>query len=62
MLIADSLPCGASPQVSVHLTKVLLHMEDRYGTLGFLRLRQAAMVALTVTDPVTVRPSCSLTC
>uniref|UniRef100_A0A8C7PV36 Telomere length regulation protein TEL2 homolog n=1 Tax=Oncorhynchus mykiss TaxID=8022 RepID=A0A8C7PV36_ONCMY len=40
-------------EVSVELSKVLLHMEDRYNTVGFLSLRQAAMVALTVTDSVT---------
>ena len=44
-----------APQVSVELSKVLLHMEDRYNTVGFLSLRQAAMVALTVTDSVPVR-------
>uniref|UniRef100_A0A8C8MMN3 Telomere length regulation protein TEL2 homolog n=1 Tax=Oncorhynchus tshawytscha TaxID=74940 RepID=A0A8C8MMN3_ONCTS len=42
-------------EVSVELSKVLLHMEDRYNTVGFLSLRQAAMVALTVTDSVPVR-------
>ncbi|KAM9504574.1 telomere length regulation protein TEL2 homolog isoform 3-T3 [Salvelinus alpinus] len=41
-------------EVSVELSKVLLHMEDRYNTVGFLSLRQAAMVALTVTDSVPV--------
>ncbi|KAL0984322.1 hypothetical protein UPYG_G00139930 [Umbra pygmaea] len=41
-------------EVSVELSKVLLHMEDKYNTEGFLSLRQAAMVALTVTDPVAV--------
>uniref|UniRef100_A0A6Q2ZGZ1 Telomere length regulation protein TEL2 homolog n=1 Tax=Esox lucius TaxID=8010 RepID=A0A6Q2ZGZ1_ESOLU len=40
-------------EVSVELSKVLLHMEDRYGTEGFLSLRRSAMVALAVTHPVT---------
>ena len=39
----------------MQLTKVLLHMEDRYNTAGFWGLRQAAMVALVVTDCVPVR-------
>lgn len=41
-------------QISVQLTKVLLHMEDKYSINGFLRLRQATMVALTVTDSIPV--------
>jgi len=41
-------------QVSVQLTKVLLHMEDKYSITGFPRLRQATMVALVVTDCVSV--------
>ncbi|XP_076007542.1 telomere length regulation protein TEL2 homolog [Genypterus blacodes] len=41
-------------EISVQLTKVLLHMEDKYNINGFLLLRQAAMVALTVTDCVPV--------
>lgn len=41
-------------QISVQLTKVLLHMEDKYSIKGFLRLRQATMVAITVTDCVPV--------
>lgn len=43
-------------QISVQLTKVLLHMEDKYSIVCFLTLRQATMVALTVTDCITVRP------
>lgn len=42
-------------QISVQLTKVLLHMEDKYSIKGFLSLRQATMVAITVTDCVPVR-------
>ncbi|KAM3859555.1 telomere length regulation protein TEL2 homolog [Diretmus argenteus] len=41
-------------EVSVKLTSVLLQMENEYNIVGFLTLRQAAMVALTVTDPVPV--------
>ncbi|XP_070707746.1 telomere length regulation protein TEL2 homolog [Pempheris klunzingeri] len=44
----------ATREISVQLTKVLLHMEDKYNIMGFLSLRQAAMVALTVTDCVPV--------
>uniref|UniRef100_A0A8C8DLD6 Telomere length regulation protein TEL2 homolog n=1 Tax=Oryzias sinensis TaxID=183150 RepID=A0A8C8DLD6_9TELE len=45
----------AAKEISVQMTKVLLHMEDKYSIDGFLNLRQATMVALTVTDclPVT---------
>lgn len=41
---------GATREVSVQFSKVLLHLEDRYSTAGFHTLRQNAMVALTVTD------------
>ncbi|KAF7204608.1 telomere length regulation protein TEL2 homolog [Nothobranchius furzeri] len=44
----------AAKEISVQMTKVLLHMEDKFNTSGFLRLRQATMVALTVTDCVPV--------
>ncbi|XP_040032625.2 telomere length regulation protein TEL2 homolog [Gasterosteus aculeatus] len=44
----------AAREVSVQLTKVLLHMEDKYSISGFLSLRQATMVALTVTDCISV--------
>lgn len=37
------------------MTKVLLHMEDKFSVSGFLVLRQAAMVALTAVDSVPVR-------
>ncbi|XP_056153116.1 telomere length regulation protein TEL2 homolog [Lampris incognitus] len=37
-------------EVSVQLTKVLLYMVDKYSIAGFLVLKQAAMVALAVTD------------
>lgn len=43
-------------QISVQLTKVLLHMENKYSINGFLTLRQATMVALTVTDCIPVWP------
>ena len=41
-------------QISVELTKVLLHMENKYSINGFLSLRQATMVALIATDCVPV--------
>lgn len=44
----------ATREISVQLTKVLLHMEDKYSINGFLTLRQATMVALTVTDCIPV--------
>lgn len=36
------------------MSKVLLHMDDKYNINGFLYLRQATMVALTVTDCIPV--------
>ncbi|KAL4617907.1 hypothetical protein GN956_G20492 [Arapaima gigas] len=44
----------AAREVSVEFTKVLLHLEDKYNTPGFLVLRQAAMVALAVVDSIPV--------
>ncbi|XP_014888124.1 telomere length regulation protein TEL2 homolog isoform X2 [Poecilia latipinna] len=44
----------AAKEISVQMTKVLLHMEDRFGISGFLVLRQAAMVALAAVDSVPV--------
>ncbi|XP_061611064.1 telomere length regulation protein TEL2 homolog [Phyllopteryx taeniolatus] len=44
----------AAKEVSVQLTKVLLHMEDKYNINGFLALRQATMVAIVVTDCIPV--------
>ncbi|XP_059181399.1 telomere length regulation protein TEL2 homolog [Centropristis striata] len=44
----------AAREISVQLTKVLLHMEDKYNINGFQSLRQANMVALTVTDCIPV--------
>ncbi|KAJ8364161.1 hypothetical protein SKAU_G00129920 [Synaphobranchus kaupii] len=41
-------------EVSVQLTKVLLHLENKYNTSGFLSQRQAAMIALTVMDCIPV--------
>uniref|UniRef100_A0A3B5QC65 Telomere length regulation protein TEL2 homolog n=1 Tax=Xiphophorus maculatus TaxID=8083 RepID=A0A3B5QC65_XIPMA len=43
----------AAKEISVQMTKVLLHMEDKFSVSGFLVLRQAAMVALTAVDSVT---------
>ncbi|XP_022046538.1 telomere length regulation protein TEL2 homolog [Acanthochromis polyacanthus] len=44
----------AAREISVQMSKVLLHMEDKYSIIGFLGLRQATMVALTVTDCIPV--------
>lgn len=44
----------AAREISVQLAKVLLHMEDKYSIKGFLSLRQATMVAVTVTDCIPV--------
>ncbi|XP_019938259.2 telomere length regulation protein TEL2 homolog isoform X1 [Paralichthys olivaceus] len=44
----------AAKEISVQMTKVLLHMEDKYSINSFLRLRQAAMVALAATDCIPV--------
>uniref|UniRef100_A0A8D3D3P7 Telomere length regulation protein TEL2 homolog n=1 Tax=Scophthalmus maximus TaxID=52904 RepID=A0A8D3D3P7_SCOMX len=44
----------ATREISVQLTKVLLHMEDKYSINGFLSLRQATMVALAATDCIPV--------
>ncbi|XP_041830546.1 telomere length regulation protein TEL2 homolog [Melanotaenia boesemani] len=44
----------AAREISVQMTKVLLHMEDKHSINGFLGLRQATMVALTVTDTIPV--------
>ncbi|XP_060950973.1 telomere length regulation protein TEL2 homolog [Limanda limanda] len=44
----------ATKEISVKMTKVLLHIEDKYSINSFLRLRQAAMVALAATDSIPV--------
>ncbi|XP_047464094.1 telomere length regulation protein TEL2 homolog isoform X2 [Mugil cephalus] len=44
----------AAKEISVQMSKVLLHMEDKYSIKGFLSLRQTTMVALTVTDCIPV--------
>ncbi|XP_061087138.1 telomere length regulation protein TEL2 homolog isoform X1 [Conger conger] len=41
-------------EVSVQLSKVLLHLENKHNFPGFLSQRQAAMIALTVTDCIPV--------
>ncbi|XP_044289063.1 telomere length regulation protein TEL2 homolog [Varanus komodoensis] len=41
-------------EVSVELAKVLLHLEEKSYIDGFVGLRQRALVAITVTDPVPV--------
>ncbi|KAB1252083.1 Telomere length regulation protein TEL2-like protein [Camelus dromedarius] len=45
---------AATQEVSVELAKVLLHLEEKTGVAGFEALRQRALVAVTVTDPVRV--------
>ncbi|CAI9560405.1 unnamed protein product [Staurois parvus] len=44
----------ATKEVSTELAKILLHLDDRFGVEKFTELRFAAMVAVTVTDPVPV--------
>uniref|UniRef100_A0A8D2DCU8 Telomere length regulation protein TEL2 homolog n=1 Tax=Sciurus vulgaris TaxID=55149 RepID=A0A8D2DCU8_SCIVU len=44
----------ATREVSVELAKVLLHLEERTCVAGFEKLRQRALVAVTVTDPARV--------
>ncbi|KAM4525030.1 telomere length regulation protein TEL2 homolog isoform 1-T2 [Odontesthes bonariensis] len=44
----------AAREISVQMTKVLLHMEDKHGINGFRNLRQSTMVALSVTDCIPV--------
>lgn len=50
----DIKVCVCCFQISVQMSKVLLHMEDKYNINGFLKLRQTTMVALTVTDCIPV--------
>ncbi|XP_057682952.1 telomere length regulation protein TEL2 homolog [Corythoichthys intestinalis] len=57
LMVAESLVrknAFATKEISVQLSKVLLHMEDKYNINGFLALRQATMVALVVTDCIPV--------
>nr|XP_046232569.1 telomere length regulation protein TEL2 homolog [Scatophagus argus] len=44
----------ATREISVQMTKVLLHMEDKYRISSFMSLRQAILVALIVTDCIPV--------
>uniref|UniRef100_A0A3Q3M0Z3 Telomere length regulation protein TEL2 homolog n=1 Tax=Mastacembelus armatus TaxID=205130 RepID=A0A3Q3M0Z3_9TELE len=44
----------AAKEISVQMTKVLLHMENKYNINGFLVHRQAVMTALTVIDCIPV--------
>ncbi|XP_072456156.1 telomere length regulation protein TEL2 homolog isoform X1 [Notamacropus eugenii] len=44
----------ATKEVSTELAKVLLHLEEKTCVEGFEMLRQRALVAVTVTDPVQV--------
>ncbi|XP_043945230.1 telomere length regulation protein TEL2 homolog [Protopterus annectens] len=45
---------AAVKEVSIELAKVLIHLEDKFSIDGFLRLRQRAMVAVTVVDTIDV--------
>ncbi|XP_010817487.2 telomere length regulation protein TEL2 homolog isoform X3 [Bos taurus] len=45
---------AATREVSLELAKVLLHLEEKTAVAGFERLRQRALVAVTVTDPARV--------
>ncbi|XP_066496550.1 telomere length regulation protein TEL2 homolog isoform X2 [Tiliqua scincoides] len=45
---------AASQEVSVEVAKVLLHLEEKSYIDGFVGLRQSALVAITVTDPIPV--------
>lgn len=44
----------AAKEISVQMTKVLLHIENKYSIEHFLAVRQATMVALAVTDCIPV--------
>ncbi|XP_053550214.1 telomere length regulation protein TEL2 homolog [Bombina bombina] len=44
----------ATKEVSVELTKILLHLDDKPGVERFAELRYSSLVALTVLDPVPV--------
>ncbi|KAJ0060178.1 hypothetical protein NL108_004021, partial [Boleophthalmus pectinirostris] len=44
----------ATKEISVQMTKVLIHIENKFNIDNFLALRQATMVALTVTDCIPV--------
>ncbi|KAM9093847.1 telomere length regulation protein TEL2 homolog [Sarcophilus harrisii] len=45
---------AATKEVSKELAKVLLHLEEKTSMEGFEMLRQRALVAVTVTDPIQV--------
>ncbi|KAL8175166.1 UNVERIFIED_CONTAM: hypothetical protein K2H54_014980 [Gekko kuhli] len=45
---------AAAREVSVELTKILLHLEEKSYIEGFMGFRQSALVALTITDPIPV--------
>ncbi|KAG8557651.1 hypothetical protein GDO81_016696 [Engystomops pustulosus] len=45
---------SATKEVSSELVKILLHYDDRPGVENFIQLRYAAMVSVTVIDPVPV--------
>ncbi|NXP64814.1 TELO2 protein, partial [Chloropsis cyanopogon] len=45
---------AATREVSVELAKILLHLEEKTCTEGFVELRQRAQVAVLTTDPIPV--------
>ncbi|XP_007423899.1 telomere length regulation protein TEL2 homolog isoform X1 [Python bivittatus] len=45
---------ATAQELSVELAKVLLHLEEKSYIEGFVGLRQGALVAVTVTDPIRV--------
>ncbi|XP_061455954.1 telomere length regulation protein TEL2 homolog [Rhineura floridana] len=57
MSILESLirrNAAAAQEVSVEVAKVLLHLEEKSYIEGFVGLRQSALVAIAVTDPIPV--------
>lgn len=48
--------CPSPVQVCVELARVLLHLQDSYDLPSFARLRHAALVSLTVHQPLLLAP------
>jgi telomere length regulation protein len=57
-LIRQDLP--SLHELSAEFTKLLLHLDDKFNTAGFLLLHHGAMVALAVKCPTEVRVTCTL--
>eukprot|EP00062_Callorhinchus_milii_P009068 gi/632952454/ref/XP_007891861.1/ PREDICTED: telomere length regulation protein TEL2 homolog [Callorhinchus milii] len=45
---------AATKELSLHLARLLLHLDDKYNIEGFVSLRQRAMVGLLVVDTIAV--------